>query len=447
MSGITSEITIGSLNRFLTFILQSEKNKEPGFNYYYRGEPRYFEMRTPSLYLNRRLTLDGSEKYYKTLFNELGMSEYSDNSTLVRKLAELQHYGAKTRILDITKNPLVALYFAVTNEPFEDGYVYLFKEEILKEKYDSGHTVAIKSAINLMPKNILDKFLKIMQLALIDISEYDPELREDQIKYGDDVVFYYTSDQLIEKVGWEEMLCKDDPDNYCLCDQFGNVVFLKELFDSESDKAFWNDLESVDDHLEILTEKINNIIKTFMEVLNQRAKSNERLQFPLAIYRDLTTTQFVHASKNTDRIKQQQGMFVYPAYVCVDNLLTNLLSKFEVPSQKFFDYLKKLDVYEFLISEYESKNKIISILQQDKEEARELEEKARHYLYKKNIHASIQDMSAELSTNKKDEKGIKVIKIPKEYKRAIKKDLAIIGITDGFIFPDIEHISKALLKE
>ncbi len=447
MSGVTGEVTIGSLNRFLTFILQSEKNKELGFNYYYRGEPRFFELRTPSLYLNRRLTLDGSEIYYKTLFNELGMSEYSDNPTLVRKLAELQHYGAKTRILDITKNPLVALYFAVTNEPYEDGYVYFFKEEILKEKYDSGHTVAIKSAINLMPKNTVDKFLKIMPLAFNDIVKSDFEIPDKRIIYGDDVIFNYTTDQLIDKVKWKKMLNTADSDNYYLCDDVGNVVFLKELFDREEDRPFWNEFESVDDLSEILPEKINNIIKIFMEVLNQRAKTKERLQHPFAIYRDLITAHIVHAAKNTDRIKQQQGMFIYPSFVGVDNQLSELRSKFEVPSKKFFDYLKELGVHNYLIQEYKSKNSIISIMKQDKEEARELEEKARHYLYKKRIHDSIQAKSAELSTNKKDEKGIKVIKIPKEYKRAIKKDLAIIGITDGFIFPDIEHISKALLKE
>ena len=43
----------------------------------------------------------------------------------------MQHYGIPTRLLDITLNPLVALYFACKNEKEleKDGVVYIFEEE------------------------------------------------------------------------------------------------------------------------------------------------------------------------------------------------------------------------------------------------------------------------------------------------------------------------------
>lgn len=42
-------------------------------------------------------------------------------------LAKLQHYGVDTRLLDITKNSLVALYFACNENDDKDGEVFVFE--------------------------------------------------------------------------------------------------------------------------------------------------------------------------------------------------------------------------------------------------------------------------------------------------------------------------------
>lgn len=47
-------------------------------------------------------------------------------------LVKMQHYGIPTRLLDLTSNPLVALYFACVTENKQDGVVYFFKKPITK---------------------------------------------------------------------------------------------------------------------------------------------------------------------------------------------------------------------------------------------------------------------------------------------------------------------------
>lgn len=51
---------------------------------------------------------------------------FRDGMSPVELLALLQHYGVPTRLLDVTENALVALYFACCSEPNRDGNVFVF---------------------------------------------------------------------------------------------------------------------------------------------------------------------------------------------------------------------------------------------------------------------------------------------------------------------------------
>lgn len=184
---------ISNVSDFLK-ILENSKysdNTDIKDNLYFRGENANYCYRTPTLYRNEDLVFEGSEYYYRVLLNELGEDDYQENSSLVRLMSKLQHHGAATRMLDVTTNPLIALYFAAQSydkKNEKDGYVYIYssnsnqkrdkcknknesidtsdkenEEKVKKEKFDTGHTIAIKSACNFIDQQKLNDFLHTME--------------------------------------------------------------------------------------------------------------------------------------------------------------------------------------------------------------------------------------------------------------------------------------------
>lgn len=73
-------------------------------------------MRDREDYLNEELYIKECLRQYPEEFK---------NMSKIDMLIKMQHYGIPTRLLDLTSNPLVALYFACASQPDEDGVVYV----------------------------------------------------------------------------------------------------------------------------------------------------------------------------------------------------------------------------------------------------------------------------------------------------------------------------------
>lgn len=89
---------------------------------FYRGHSDESYKLEPSIY--RGNYINNEHKIYRDIISKVP-NEFEGKKT-IEALALMQHYGVPTRILDLTTNALVALYFACLGNNDKDGEVLVF---------------------------------------------------------------------------------------------------------------------------------------------------------------------------------------------------------------------------------------------------------------------------------------------------------------------------------
>lgn len=100
------------------------------------------------------------------MFRELlisNPSDFSDDISVLDKLVRMQHHSLPTRLLDISSNPLMALYFACKSHPDRTGQIVVFrvkKGDLRFFDSDTASCIANLSRLGKEDKAALDFSLK-----------------------------------------------------------------------------------------------------------------------------------------------------------------------------------------------------------------------------------------------------------------------------------------------
>lgn len=166
--------SIGEYINAIQEIIKKEREKDSDFDkkyeVYFRGHIDKDFFLIPSLLRNKpgnkdlvgqacKEIVDNEHIAFRSLVAK-HPSEFAEFTSAIEYLVKMQHYKLKTRLLDITSNALVALYFACTTESGDVneklGEVIIFKlpKRIIKH-YDSDTISAVANIARCKPTDFI----------------------------------------------------------------------------------------------------------------------------------------------------------------------------------------------------------------------------------------------------------------------------------------------------
>lgn len=141
-------ITLSCVNSVANYLEQIIKLTSDHHYYYYRGEHNINYTLEPSLFRNSNHLKHEDAIYKSALVNF--PKELTQCHSHFEKLVRMQHYKIRTRLLDITTNPLVALYFACLGaKQYEISRILIFESDT-DPYFPDSDTVSILASLSFL---------------------------------------------------------------------------------------------------------------------------------------------------------------------------------------------------------------------------------------------------------------------------------------------------------
>ena len=126
-----------------------------GKNTIYRGHTSYQHKLRPGIFRSPNERIKNNERNVLRELITRHPRDFAEDIGVFEKLVRMQHYGLPTRLLDVTYNPLVAVYFACEHQSKFDAEVIAMRVDANHFKYFDSDTVrCISNLSNLSQSEI-----------------------------------------------------------------------------------------------------------------------------------------------------------------------------------------------------------------------------------------------------------------------------------------------------
>lgn len=197
--------------------LENELEDTANVHVFYRGQSNKKYDLVPSIYREDCL-IENENRIFRDIIAQ-SPSDFKGCATTFEKLVKMQHYSVPTRLLDITTNPLVALYFACepngkTEDEEVDGKLFRFEVSTSDIKYFDSDAVSVVSNIAKRP---------------VDFNIED--LRElDRVDFNDEEEIQYLLHEIkAEKPHFQNVIDSKDIERvFCVKPMFDNPRIIRQ---------------------------------------------------------------------------------------------------------------------------------------------------------------------------------------------------------------------------